>query len=121
MEGVGSLVTERLCVCPSGCACGLPGGVVGTCCCSCCASDGELSVDTPSVLVQALAQQSPPSEAEIESLARHDGMSIEEATRSLEVQHQAGDISSELRAVLGDAFAGVWYGPEGGYVLDWHC
>jgi len=63
----------------------------------------------PNVLIQTLGQPSPPSAAEVESLAKHDGMSIEQATRSLEVQHQAGDITAELRDLLGDQFAGVWY------------
>jgi hypothetical protein len=73
------------------------------------ASEAATLGATPDVLIQTLGQQSPPSAAEVESLAEHDGMSVEQATRSLEVQHQAGDISSDLRELLGDSFAGVWY------------
>ncbi|MDO8189035.1 MULTISPECIES: S1 family peptidase [unclassified Conexibacter] len=64
------------------------------------------------VLIQTLGQQSPPAAAEVESLAEHDGISVEQATRSLEVQHRAGDITTELRAALGEDFAGVWYDRE---------
>lgn len=73
------------------------------------ATESAVLGTVPEVLLQRLGQPSPPSAAEVESLAEHDGISVEQATRSLEVQHRAGDFSTELRAVLGHRFAGLWY------------